>query len=118
MPLKQTEIILSFLRLHPSTAFWTLAENGECINAHSTQLSFSLHCSIPYRYKDAPPETPPRSLRQHFKQMLMPVMLSDATSVHEDSSGKNTGVDCHASSLEVQNGLFHSGNQDKFRGHT
>ena len=24
LPWKQTEIILSFLRLHPSTAFWTL----------------------------------------------------------------------------------------------
>ena len=25
LPLKQIEIILSFLRLHPSTAFWTLS---------------------------------------------------------------------------------------------
>ena len=26
LPWKQTEIILSFLRLHPSTAFWTLVD--------------------------------------------------------------------------------------------
>ena len=27
LPWKQTEIILSFLRLHPSTAFWTLVDH-------------------------------------------------------------------------------------------
>ena len=27
LPWKRTEIILSFLRLHPSTAFWTLVDH-------------------------------------------------------------------------------------------
>ena len=27
LPWKRTEIILSFLRLHPNTAFWTLADH-------------------------------------------------------------------------------------------
>ena len=29
LPWKRTEIILSFLRLHPSTAFWTLVDHDD-----------------------------------------------------------------------------------------
>lgn len=82
--------------------------------AHFTQLS-SVFISITYRYKDPPPETPSRSLRQGCWASTFAAdadachAVGSATSVHEASPGKNnTGVDCHASSLEVQNGLFHS----------
>ena len=55
---------------------------------------------------------------QHLKQMLMPVMLSDLLPLSMRLLQAKILEWSHASSLEVQNGLFHSGNQEKFRGHT
>ena len=40
LPSKQTEIILSFLRLHPSAAFWTLVDyEGHSISSNGCLLT-------------------------------------------------------------------------------
>ena len=52
LPWRRTEIILSFLRLHPNTAFWTLADyEGYSISSKVLQF-FNVLSNAIYNSKD------------------------------------------------------------------
>ena len=65
LPWKQTEIILSFLRLHPSTAFWTPRTS-------------------PGVEHDSSPPFPPQSL--NFSRRLKLHLLVDSSELPEEAS--------------------------------
>ena len=85
LPWKWTKIVLSFLRSHPSTAFWTLLLT---VRATPFLLRDSWHSS---RHNVL------GLVVQSCPTLCDPMVCSPpGSSVHGDSLGKNTGVGCHA----------------------